>query len=120
MCSTRLRPRPGQIAGGQAPDLVVKLTIDPTLQTTGRQALVRADDGARARRRGGVRQGALVAAGAGRGHPRHGRRPRSSASAFNRATQAQRQPGSSFKAFVYAAAMETGRGADRHPPTTRR
>ena len=27
---------------------------------------------------------------------------------FNRATQAQRQPGSSFKAFVYAAALEDG------------
>jgi penicillin-binding protein 1A len=29
-------------------------------------------------------------------------------SQFNRATQAQRQPGSSFKAFVYLAAMEAG------------
>jgi penicillin-binding protein 1A len=31
------------------------------------------------------------------------------ASAFNRATQAKRQPGSSFKPFVYAAAMADGR-----------
>jgi penicillin-binding protein 1A len=30
------------------------------------------------------------------------------ASAFNRATQAQRQPGSSFKPFVYAAALDVG------------
>jgi len=30
------------------------------------------------------------------------------ASKFNRATQAKRQPGSSFKAFVYAAALEDG------------
>ena len=29
-------------------------------------------------------------------------------SVFNRATQAQRQPGSSFKPFVYAAALEAG------------
>jgi penicillin-binding protein 1B len=29
-------------------------------------------------------------------------------SQFNRATQAQRQPGSAFKPFVYAAALETG------------
>ena len=29
-------------------------------------------------------------------------------SVFNRATQAQRQPGSSFKPFVYAAALDTG------------
>ncbi|WP_068296429.1 penicillin-binding protein 1A [Pararhodobacter sp. CCB-MM2] len=30
------------------------------------------------------------------------------ASSFNRATQAQRQPGSSFKPFVYAAALDSG------------
>lgn len=36
-------------------------------------------------------------------------------SAFNRATQAKRQPGSSFKPFLYAAAMETG----RYTPITR-
>ena len=29
-------------------------------------------------------------------------------SEFNRATQAQRQPGSAFKPFVYAAALENG------------
>jgi penicillin-binding protein 1A len=29
-------------------------------------------------------------------------------SAFNRATQATRQPGSSFKPFVYAAALDSG------------
>lgn len=33
-----------------------------------------------------------------------------SASQFNRATQAQRQPGSSFKPFVFLAAMEAGWG----------
>ena len=35
------------------------------------------------------------------------------ASVFNRATQAKRQPGSSFKPFVYAAALEHG----YHPNT---
>lgn len=38
-----------------------------------------------------------------------------STSAFNRATQARRQPGSSFKPFLYAAALETG----RYTPLTR-
>ena len=38
-----------------------------------------------------------------------------SLSSFNRAIQAKRQPGSSFKPFLYAAAMETG----RYTPITR-
>ena len=95
-----------QIAGAQAPDLVVRLSIDPTLQATA-QSLVRqtlAGDGVAA----GARQGALVLLGpdgairalvGGADHR---------LSAFNRATQAQRQPGSSFKPFVYAAAVEHG------------
>ncbi|HUJ28920.1 MAG TPA: PBP1A family penicillin-binding protein, partial [Myxococcales bacterium] len=36
-------------------------------------------------------------------------------SSFNRATQAKRQPGSSFKPFLYAAAIDTG----KYTPTTR-
>lgn len=37
----------------------------------------------------------------------------SARSPFNRATQAKRQPGSAFKPFVYAAALETGRFTPR-------
>jgi penicillin-binding protein 1A len=33
-------------------------------------------------------------------------------SAFNRATQARRQPGSAFKLFVYRAALEAGMAPD--------
>ena len=95
-----------QIAGAQAPDLIVRLSVDPALQTTA-QGLVRqaiADGG----KRGGFHQGSLVLLapdGAIRalvGGANH------HLSAFNRATQAQRQPGSSFKPFVYAAALEVG------------
>ena len=95
-----------QIAGGQAPDLVVKLTVDSNLQTTA-QAVVR-DTIDTEGKRTNIHQGALVllapdgairALVGGRDHH---------ASAYNRATQAQRQPGSSFKPFVYAAALETG------------
>ena len=35
-------------------------------------------------------------------------------SKFNRATQAQRQPGSAFKPFVYLAALESGHDAGQH------
>jgi|SRR5579872_2586692 len=95
-----------QIAGGAAPDLVVKLTIDPGLQTTA-QAVVR-DELATQGKRTNISQAALVLLGpdgairaivGGRDHQ---------ASAFNRAVQAERQPGSAFKPFVYAAAIENG------------
>ncbi len=95
-----------QIAGGSAPDLIVRLTIDPHLQETA-QSVVRealADSG----RRADAHQGALVllapdgairALVGGLDHR---------ASAYNRVTQAQRQPGSAFKPFIYAAALENG------------
>jgi penicillin-binding protein 1A len=82
------------------------LTIDPGLQATA-VAAVRETVG-HAGARAGVSQGALVllapdgairALVGGTDHR---------ASAFNRVTQAQRQPGSAFKPFVYAAAMESG------------
>ena len=44
--------------------------------------------------------------------PRDGGRARLPASQFNRATQALRQPGSSFKPFVYVAALEAGMTPD--------
>ncbi|HWA59785.1 MAG TPA: penicillin-binding transpeptidase domain-containing protein, partial [Caulobacteraceae bacterium] len=95
-----------QITGGQTPDLVVRLTIDPKLQAAGLEA-VRWGVGVLGKGRR-VSQGALVALdqdGAIRamvGGVDHDK------SAFNRVTQARRQPGSSFKAFVYGAAVERG------------
>jgi penicillin-binding protein 1A len=92
--------------GRDAPDLVIRLTVDPALQSSAQQTVrqvIRAN-----RRRGDVRQAALVALapdGAVRalvGGLDH------RASPYNRAVQAQRQPGSAFKPFVYAAALEKG------------
>ena len=85
---------------------MVTTTIDPTLQTAGVEAVrdVVTKDGAHRN----VSQGALVSLApdgailAMVGGLDHG------ASAFNRVVQARRQPGSSFKAFVYGAAMEHG------------
>lgn len=94
----------GATGRATAPDLVVRLTVDPELQAV-------ASDAVREvvltyRRPYRVEQGALVAMtpeGAVRamvGGVDHRDSP------FNRAVQAERQPGSAFKAFVYAAALE--------------
>ncbi len=97
--------RARDLAQNRAPDLVVTLTVDPHLQTVASQVV---RDGVAQGRRLGANQAALVALGTdgairalvgGRDHR---------ASAFDRATQALRQPGSAFKPFVYAAALEAG------------
>jgi penicillin-binding protein 1A len=97
--------RARDLAQNRAPDLVVRLTVDPRLQSVA-QRVVR--EGVAEGRRLGATQAALVALApdgairalvGGRDHR---------ASAFDRATQALRQPGSAFKPFVYAAALEAG------------
>lgn len=96
---TKLDIRPEQ-------DMVVQTTIDTRLQTVAQQTLTRVlDKDGKGR---AVTEGALVAMepnGAirsivgGRDYTQ---------SKFNRAYQARRQPGSSFKPFVYLAALEHG------------
>jgi penicillin-binding protein 1A len=87
------------------PDLVVHLTVDSRLQAEATLAVREAVAKGAAR---GATQAALVALGpdgavramvGGADHR---------LSSFNRATQARRQPGSAFKTFVYAAALEQG------------
>lgn len=98
-------PRALQFAPAGEPSLVVRLTLDADLQ---REAAtdIRAVVAAYSSR--GATQGSLVALGPG-GAVRAlvgGLDHRDSA--FDRAVQAQRQPGSAFKPFVYAAALEAG------------
>jgi penicillin-binding protein 1A len=87
-------------------DIVVQTTIDPALQGAAEQALVDALN-----QKGGkldISQGALVAMtpdGVVRalvGGRNYGE------SQFNRAVDAERQPGSAFKPFVYLTALERG------------
>ena len=95
-----------EFAGAGSRDLTVRTTLDPRLQALAEAAI--ADILARHGAREAVGQGALVALapdGAVRamvGGRDYGR------SQFNRATQAQRQPGSAFKPFVFLAGLEAG------------
>jgi penicillin-binding protein 1A len=96
----------GEFADNSKRDLIVVTTLDPRMQAEAEAAV--ADTIAREGSRMKVQQGALVAMspdGAVRamvGGRDYGE------SQFNRATQAQRQPGSAFKPFVYLAGLEAG------------
>ncbi|MBL8808511.1 MAG: PBP1A family penicillin-binding protein [Rhodospirillales bacterium] len=92
--------------GYQTQDLVVVTTMNPRLQRVAEAALD--DILAREGQKASVEQGAFVlmrpdgaveAMVGGRDYAK---------SAFNRAVDARRQPGSAFKAFVYLAAAEQG------------
>jgi penicillin-binding protein 1A len=87
-------------------DLVITISIDPQLQDKIESLLVEriAKDG---KAQGVSQVGALVMAKDGRVVAMVGGADYAT-SEFNRVTQAVRQPGSSFKPFVYAAALEDG------------
>jgi penicillin-binding protein 1A len=95
--------------------LQVYTTLDPALQDTAQDAVTWGID--RAKAEGiGAHQGALVAIRPSTGEivaMVGGATPFSLTNQFNRAWQAHRQPGSSFKAYVYTAEIDSG-----HPPTT--
>jgi penicillin-binding protein 1A len=95
----------GDFATGNR-DLTVVTTLDPRMQAQAEAAIaevISRDGGKMA-----VRQGALVAMSPnGAVRALVGGRDYNQ-SQFNRATQAQRQPGSAFKPFVYLAGLEAG------------
>ncbi|MBL8697505.1 MAG: PBP1A family penicillin-binding protein [Alphaproteobacteria bacterium] len=91
-------------------DLVVRTTLDPRLQRAAEAAIVEtlSREGVKAE----AEQGALIALSPdGAVRAMVGGRDYAE-SQFNRATVALRQPGSSFKTFVYLAAIEQGLGAE--------
>jgi penicillin-binding protein 1A len=75
-------------------------TLDPVMQQAAQRAIVaNAPDGAQGALVSLDRDGAVRAMIGGKSYPD---------SIYNRATQAERQPGSSFKLFVYLSALESG------------
>ncbi len=95
----------GSIEGAQYGDVTVQTTLDPALQKAAERAVA---ETLASMRGANVHQAALVAMRPdGRvvamvGGANYGATP------FNRATQALRQPGSSFKLFVYLAGLHAG------------
>jgi penicillin-binding protein 1A len=87
------------------PDLVVRLTIDPRLQA---EAVAAVREAAAKGAAQGATQGALAALEPDGGVLALVGGVDHRLSPFDRATQALRQPGSAFKPFVYAAALEAG------------
>ncbi len=98
--------RLAEFVGRDNLDLTVVTTLDRRMQSAAEAAV--ADALARNGARDGIGQGALVALSTdGAVRAMVGGRSYD-ASQFNRATQAQRQPGSAFKPFVYLAGLEVG------------
>jgi penicillin-binding protein 1A len=98
-------------------DIVVTTTIDPKMQAEAERALT--DELNAKGAKFGVEQGALVALDPdGAVKAMVGGRNYAD-SQFNRAVAAKRQPGSSFKPFVYLAALEKGLTPDTSAKTRR-
>lgn len=92
--------------------LRIYTTLNYEMQQVAEKALREGVKRARYQR---VSQGALVCIDPKTGHIKAmvgGVNPNFVADQFNRVTQAKRQPGSTFKAFVYTAAIDNGYSAD--------
>lgn len=90
-------------AASDSPDIVVHSTLDPQLQELAHQTVTSQMQGYKTAIEVAMiimdRQGSVKALVGGRNY---------SSSQFNRAIQAQRQPGSAFKLVVYLTALERG------------
>ena len=98
---------PAYLGNTTTEDVIIKTTLDPRLQKAAEDALtavfsLKLKDGSNA-------QAAIVVMSAdGAVRAMVGGRDLPQAGSFNRATQALRQTGSSFKPFVYASALNIG------------
>jgi len=95
------------LIGSEDKDLVIRTTLDPKMQKIAHESLteILTKKGSKRKVNDGAlvsidnKTGAILAMIGGKNYEQ---------SKFNRAAQAERQPGSAFKAFVYAAALEDG------------
>ena len=95
-----------RLVPGDVPDLVIRTTLDPDLARAAQETVESALAGEGEAEHAGeaaivllAPDGAIRAFAGGRDYTQ---------SQFNRAIQAQRQPGSAFKPIVFAAALEAG------------
>lgn len=90
-------------------DVVIRTTLDQRLQTAAEEAMISVFE--TQVREGSTAQAAIIVMSAdGAVRAMVGGRNIRDVGAFNRATQALRQTGSSFKPFIYAAALDLGYG----------
>ncbi len=98
---------PGFLTKAAKQDVVIRTTFDPRIQKAAEEALTKVF--ADKLKKGSQAQAAIVVMSAdGAVRAMVGGRDTNVAGQFNRATQALRQTGSSFKPFVYAAALDMG------------
>ena len=98
---------PAFLTSDTTEDVIVRTTLDPRIQKAAEDALSYVFD---TKLKGGSKAEAAIVVMSADGAVRAmvgGRNPQVSGS-FNRATQALRQTGSTFKPFVYAAALDMG------------
>lgn len=102
-----MRDMPAFLTRKTTEDVVIKSTLDPAIQTAAEEAIDWVFENKV--REGSSAQAAIVVMSAdGAVRAMVGGREKRVVGAFNRATQAKRQTGSSFKPFVYAAALDLG------------
>ena len=98
-----LLPRVKSYLGGIKEDLIVRTTLDMELQRKAEESLTKISQNYKSANQSAIvvldLNGGVLAMVGGRDY---------GDSQFNRVTQAQRQPGSAFKLFVYLVALENG------------
>ncbi len=98
---------PSFLASETTEDVVIRTTLDQRLQKAAEDALTYVFENKVAK--GSKAQAAIIVMSAdGAVRAMVGGRENMAAGSFNRATQAKRQTGSSFKPFAYAAALDLG------------